>query len=268
MTAQSTTVNDHQKTQLLIVDLCIKCLSVISLSPKELGKCTTAEAKFPLQKHAKQVDHHLYRTSSRAQEVIDKCVESMESDGIIEKSPSAWGSSVCIVAKADGSPRFCVDYRTTIDKFLVLETWRMPDIDYHVNTVGGAKFIPVCDVQSAYWQIPIAKKDCHKMAFVTSKGKYVFKVFLFDIANASWVFQRVMSLEFANFGQRSSLVVYIDDVVACSTTWEAHLRLLENTLRALQAAGLTLKPSKIPFGPKEVHYLGHVLSANSIHIGE
>ena len=37
--------------------------------------------------------------------------------------------------------------------------------------------------------------------------------------------------------------------------------------QALQAAGLTLKPSKIHFGPKEVHYLGHVLSANGIRMG-
>ena len=52
-----------------------------SSSPKELGKSTLAEAKFPLQKQAKPVDHHPYRLNPRAQEVIDKCVESMESDG-------------------------------------------------------------------------------------------------------------------------------------------------------------------------------------------
>ena len=47
--------------------------------------------------------------------MIDKYVESMKSDGIIEESPSAWGSPVCIVAKTDVSPRFCVDYRNIID---------------------------------------------------------------------------------------------------------------------------------------------------------
>ena len=200
--------------------------------------------------------------------MIDKCVENMESVGIIEKSPSAWGSPVCIVAKADGAPRFCVEYRNTINKFLVRETWPMPDIESHVDTVGGAKFITVCDVQSAYWQILIAKKDRHKTAFVTSKGKYVFKVLPFGIANTPWIFQRVMSLAFANFGRPSGLLVYIDDVIACSATWEAPLRLLEDVFRALQAAGLTLKPSKIPFGPKEVHYLGHVVYANGICMGE
>ena len=117
--------NDQRQTQLF--DLCTKYQSDFSLAPKELGKCTIAEeAEFPLQKNTKPVDHHPYRMTPKAQEVIDKCVESTESDGIIEKSSSAWESFVSIVAKADGSPRFCVNYRTTINKFLVRETWPMP----------------------------------------------------------------------------------------------------------------------------------------------
>ena len=104
----------------------------------------------------------------------------------------------------------------------------MPDIESHIDTVGRAKFITVCDIQSAYWQILTAKKDCHKTAFVTSKGKYVLKVLPFGIANAPWIFQRVMSLSFANFGQPSGLLVHTDDVIACSVTWEAYPRVLED----------------------------------------
>ena len=142
----------------------------------------------------------------------------------------------------------------------------MPDIESHIDTEGGVKFSTVCSAQSAYWQIPIAKKDCHITVFITSKGKYVVNVLRFGIANEPLVFQYMMSLAFANFGQRSGLLVYMDDVIACS--WEAHLGLLEDVFRALQAAGLTLKPPKTHFGPKEVHYLGHVLSSDGIHISE
>ena len=67
-----------------------------------------------------------------------------------------------MVATADGTRRFCVDYRTTINKFLIRETWPVPDIESHIDTVRGAKFITECDIQSAYWQIPIANKGCAK----------------------------------------------------------------------------------------------------------
>ena len=63
----------------------------------------------------------------------------------------AHGNHPCIVAKADGSPRVCVDYRNTTHKFLVRETWPMPDIKSHIDTVGGAKYITVYDVQWTYW---------------------------------------------------------------------------------------------------------------------
>ena len=116
--------------------------------------------------------------------MIDKCVDDMEATDIIEKKLNEWGSPVCIVAKADGSPRFCSKCRTIINKLLVRETWPMSDIESHIDTVGGAIFITVCGVQYTYWQIPIAQKDRHKTAFVTSKGKYVFKVLPFGIANA------------------------------------------------------------------------------------
>ena len=53
---------------------------------------------------------------------------------------------VCMVATADGTPRFCVDYRATINKFPARETWPMPDIESHIETVGGANFIATCRV--------------------------------------------------------------------------------------------------------------------------
>ena len=77
-----------------------------------------------------------------------------------------------------------------------------------------------------------------------------------------------MSLALANFGQPSGSLVYTDDVIECSATWKAHLRLLEDMFGTLQTAGLTLKPSKIHFRPKKVQYLGHVLSADGIRMGE
>ena len=39
-------------------------------------------------------------------------------------------------------------------------------------------------------------------------------------------------------------------------------------IKALQAVGLTLKPSKVQFGSREVNYLGHILTADGIRIGE
>ncbi|CAB1112072.1 unnamed protein product [Ectocarpus sp. CCAP 1310/34] len=145
----------------------------------------------------------------------------------------------------------------------------MPEMESHIDTVAGAKYITVCDIQSAFHQLPINDRhEQDKTAFVTRNGKWVFKRLPFGIANAPFLFQRTMALAFAHFGPKSGLLVYMDDLICCSSTWEGHLTLLENTFKALQAAGLTLKPSKVQFGPKEVKYLGHILSSDGIRLGD
>ena len=190
------------------------------------------EADFPLEPGTPPVDRSPYRANPRVQEVIDQCVNQMEKDGIIEQRPSPWGSAVTIVAKSDGSPRLCVDYRSTINKSLVRKSWPMPDMEALIDTVAGAKFISVCDVQSAYHQIPVAEAEQDKTAFVTQKGKWVFKRLPFGIANAPFLFPRMMSLAFSHFGPKSGLPVYMDDCICCSSTWEGHLTLLENNFQS------------------------------------
>ena len=83
---KNSTFNDKQKTQLL--DLCTRYRTVFSLNLEELGRCTIPEAELLLQKNTKPMDRYPYRTNPRAQEVIDKCVENMESVGMVEKKLS------------------------------------------------------------------------------------------------------------------------------------------------------------------------------------
>ena len=263
----NTTFSADQREEIL--QLCTRYRSVFSLHPDELGKCTIAEADFPLEPGTRPVNRAPYRANPRVQEVIDKCVNELEEAGIVEQRASPWGSAVTLVAKADGTPRFCVDYRTTINKHLIRKSWPMPEMESHIDTVAGAKYITVCDIQSAFHQLPINdEREQDKTAFVTRNGKWVFKRLPFGIANAPFLFQRTMALAFAHFGPKSGLLVYMDDLICCSSTWEGHLTLLENTFKALQAAGLTLKPSKVQFGPKEVKYLGHILSSDGIRLGD
>ena len=72
-------------------------------------------------------------------------------------------------------------------------------------------------------QIPIAASEQEKTAFVTQNGKWVFKRLPFGIANAPFLFSRIMSLAFAHFGPKSGLLVYMDDCICCSSTWTGHL---------------------------------------------
>ena len=60
----------------------------------------------------------------------------------------------------------------------------------------------------------------------------------------------------------------MDDLCVLSTTWENQSKSLESMFAALQTAGLTLKPSKLAFGPKSVANFGHVVSAEGVAVGK
>ncbi len=260
----NTTLTDDQRDAVL--DLCARFRPVFSLSMSELGECTIAEATFPVPPGTRPVDRPPYRPNPRTAAVIDKCVADMLAWDIIEKRPSPWGSPCTIVAKSNGSPRFCVDYRHTLNRHIIRKSWPMPNLESCLDAVGDALYITVADILSAFWQIPVAKEHVDRTAFVTPTGKYCFKRMPFGVANAPWLFQHVMSLALGHLGPDSGVLSYMDDLICINRTFDGHLASLEKMFAALQAAGLTLKPSKIQFGQKEVDYLGHVISAQGISI--
>ncbi|CAB1098409.1 unnamed protein product [Ectocarpus sp. CCAP 1310/34] len=232
----------------------------------ELGRCTIAEATFPVPPGTRPIDRPPYRPNPRTSAATDKRVEDMLEWGITEKRPSPWGSPCTIVAKSNGSPRFCIDYRHTLNRNIIRKTCPMPNLESCLDAVGDALYITVADILSAFWQIPVAEEHVDRTAFVTHNGKYCFKRMPFGVANAPWLFQHVMSIALGHLGPDSGVLLYMDNLICINRTFETHLVSIEKMFAALQAAGLTLKPSKIQFGRKEVDYLGHVISAKGIFV--
>ena len=68
------------------------------------------------------------------------------------------------------------------------------------------------------------------------------------------------------FGDQSfqSLLLYLDDIVIFSTSFNQHLQRLEMVLSRLQQHNLKLKMSKCHFFQQEVKYLGHVISSAGV----
>ena len=175
------------------------------------------------------------------------------------------GISFSIVACKDGQPRFCVDYRRTLNKLLIRKPWPMATLERNLDSLGTARFISVADVASAYWQIPVHPDHVERTAlFVTNRGKYCFNRMPFGVCNAPWLFTEMAQ---KTLGHIPELLIYMDDLCVLSATWESHIKSLESLFAALQEAGLTLKPSKMSFGPKSVTYLGHVISAEGVSVG-
>ena len=198
-----------------------------------------------------------YRTSPKEKEIINGQVDEMLAAGVIRPSRSPWSSPVILVPKKDGTIRFCVDYRR-LNAVTKVETYPLPRVDETLRAFEGAACFSVMDMQSGYWQIPLKEEDYEKTAFITHRGLHEYVVLPFGPVNAPGYFQRMMD-EVVGDLKWTSVLVYIDDLIVFSPTYERHLLDLAVVFSRLRDAGLTLKPSKCRVFASEVLFLGHLV---------
>jgi len=166
-----------------------------------------------------------------------------------------------LVKKKDGSLRLCIDYRKLNDR-TIKDAYQLPRIDETFDKMYGSKWFSSLDLQSGYWQVEMADQDKQKTAFsVGDLGFFECNRMPFGLTNAPATFQRLMEQTLNNL---PNVLVFIDDIVIFSATFEEHIEKLELVFERLKEAGLKLKPKKCHLFQRKVNYLGHVISEQGI----
>ena len=87
----------------------------------------------------------------------------------------------------------------------------------------------------------------------------------FGLTNALTNFQSCMNHTF-KAQLRKFLLVFFDDILIYSKTWEEHLRHLDEVLGILEEQSLYAKMSKCEFGMLEMLYLGHIIGTYGVQV--
>lgn len=251
--------DEHQRS--LLKELVEKNAGVFSQHPLDYGYTTTVRHEIPL------VDSKPFRLPYRKippsqWQDVRRLLTEMETAGVIRPSKSPYASPVVIVAKKDGSLRLCIDYRK-LNSCSTRDAFPLPRIEEALEALGQAKYFSTLDLTSGYWQVEVAEHDRHKTAFSTPMGLFEANRMPFGLQNAPSTFQRLMTCCFGDLNF-THLLIYLDDLIIFSKTFEEHLERLQLVFDRLQEHGLKLKPSKCQLVREEVQYLGHLVSAEGI----
>jgi hypothetical protein len=100
-------------------------------------------------------------------------------------------------------------------------------------------------------------------AFRTRFGLYEYLVMPFGLTNALATFQAYINNVLRKYLD-VFVVVYLDDILVYSRTYDDHVRDVRKVLQALADAKMKIKPEKTEFHKTEVKFLGYIVSREGL----
>ena len=210
--------------------------------------------------NASPCKQHPYQVNPQKLLHLQKEIEYVLENELIEPSNSEWISPCILVPKPDGSFRFCTDFRK-LNAVTKSDSFPIPRFDDYIDKIGHAKFVSKLGLLKGFWQVPLTERAKKLSAFVTPKGLYQYKVMPFGMKNVPATFQRLINQLTRDLDGCEG---YIDDIIIYSKTWQQHLECIRSLFNRLTQANLTVNLTKSEFGYPHISFLGHVVGQGEI----
>ena len=232
----------------------------------KMGHYTGDTISIEVDKSAKPVKKSPYRVHPKYSQKLDEEINLLLDQGVVEESYGDWSSPALVVPKP-GRPdeiRLVVDYRA-VNKLVQKDAHPLPRMDDAFINVACKKpqFFSSLDLQSGYFQIDLDPESRQYTAFCTPHHSLRFTRVPQGLCISGQRFQRCMNRVFKGCINRF-VVVYLDDILIYSQTFEQHLSHLREVFERLRDANLKLKAMKCQLLAESVKFLGHLLTKDGL----
>ncbi|KAM3364985.1 hypothetical protein ACQJBY_015005 [Aegilops geniculata] len=236
--------------------------SDVFATPQGLPPSRACDHRIPLLPGATPISIRPYRHTPETKTEIERQVEELLASGLIQHSHSPFASPAILVRKKDGQWWLCIDYRK-LNALTVTPKFPLPVIDELLDELSGASWFSKLDFRAGYHQIRLAEGEEYKTAFQTHSGHYEYKVLPYGVAGGPATFQGTMNHTLKPV-LRICALVFFDDILIFSATFEQHLQHLREVLHLLRKDKWQVKASKCSFAQRELSYLGFVVSEQGV----
>ena len=207
------------------------------------------------------IKQNLRRIPMHKKQEVKELLNDMLEREVIRPSNSPWSSPIVLVKKKDNTTRFCVDFRK-VNEITKTRT-QYPALMTRLIRYMVPDIFPVLIWPAAIGKLNCKKKKRKKTSFSMSYGLYEFNVMPFGHTGAPGLFKRLMENVLKGL-QFEICLIYLDDVVIFSSSFNEHLQRLRLVFDRFRESGLKLKLTKCHFAGRSVKCLGHIVSDKGI----
>lgn len=237
-------------------------MDVFSKHDENIGDCDMIKHRIDLIDDTPFKQRHRRIPPSMIDEVR-RHIEELLSSGIIRKSKSPYASNVVLVRKKNGKLRMCVDYRM-LNKKTVKDSYALPRTEEIFDILHGSTLFSTIDMKSGYHQVNMEETHKCRTAFTVGPlGFYEYNKMPFGLSNSPATYQRLMEECLGELNMKIC-VIYLDDLIIFSDSFEQHLERLDTVLTRLRQCNLKLSAEKCYFLQERVKFLGHTVSSQGI----
>ena len=125
----------------------------------------------------------------------------------------------------------------------------MPAVDESLAKLAGAKVFTKLDANNGFWQVKLSEESAKLTTFITPLGRFYFNRLPYGLNSAPEYFMKTMAQAIDGI---EGVVCQVDDILVFGKTQREHDQHLEDVMKSLSKAGITLNESKCAFSQKQV----------------
>lgn len=170
---------------------------------------------------------------------------------------SNWASPAMPIPKKNGSIRFVVDFKRTLNLCLRTDVYPIPKPEDIFASMANGQYFCVLDLEDAYTQLEIDEVSQELFTVNTHKGLYRFNRLWYGVSSAPAIFQQCMDKLLYGL---PGVFCYLDDILIKGSSLSECLQNVDNVLKKLNNHNVRINAAKCKWFATEVEYLGYVIS--------
>ena len=204
----------------------------------------------------------LYNLFNTELEILRDYLENVLVKNWIRHSVSSAETLILFVLKKDKRLQLYIDYRE-LNQIIIKNRHLLFLISETLNRLSEIKYFIKLNLKNAYHQIYIKKDNEWKTAFHTHYSHFKYMIILFELVNASAIFQTYINWALVELID-IFCVIYLNNILIYSEILNQHYKHVKKVLERLWKFQLYISLKKCEFLTQKVKFLRFIISITDI----